>query len=181
MSTGREIGQHGKPGTSPEPTLRDFAFNMQVYEASIQYHLVRLGDEEPLDTPEKLVRYMDGAFDGCPVQESFYVVCLNQKSRPLSRTRITIGTLTATMAHPREIFRLAILASAARIMVVHQHPSGDPAPSVPDHQVTKLLHEAGKIMQIELVDHVIIGTKEDDPHGRGYFSFRSAGLLGGAA
>ena len=169
------------PARRRSRTLRDFAFNMQVYEASIQYHLVRLGDEEPLDTPDKLVRYMGGAFIDCPVQESFYVVCLNQKCRPLSRTRITLGTLTATLAHPREIFRVAILAAAAKIIVVHQHPSGDPAPSAADHHVTKQLHEAGKIMQIELVDHVVLGTKEDDPTGRGYFSFRQAGLLGGAA
>lgn len=160
---------------------RDFAFDMQIYEASVQFHLVRLGDDEPVDTSEKLVRYMEGAFLDCPLQESFYVVCLNQKCRPLSRTRITIGTLTSTLAHPREIFRVAILASAAKIIVVHQHPSGDPSPSVPDHHVTKLIYEAGKIMQIALVDHIIIGTKADDPTGRGYFSFTDAGLIGGEA
>src|SRR5882724_6894829 len=138
-------------------TLCDFAFKMQIYEASIQYHLVRLGDEQPLETPDKVVRYMEGAFLDCPVQESFYVICLNQKSRPLSRTRITLGTLTSTLAHPREIFRVAILAAAAKIIVVHQHPSGDPGPSAADHQVTKQLYEAGKIMGIELIDHVVIG------------------------
>ena len=150
---------------------------MQVYEARIEYSLIRLGDDEPVDTPEKVVRYMTGAFTDCPVQESFYVVCLNQKSRPLSRTRITLGTLTSTLAHPREIFRVAILASAAKIIVAHQHPSGDPGPSAADHLVTKQLHEAGKIMGIELIDHVVIGTKEDDPTRRGYFSFRQAGLI----
>ncbi len=150
---------------------------MQVYEASIQYHLVRLGHEEPLNTPPKVVDYMAGAFDDSPLQESFYIVCLNRKNRPLCRHRISLGTVSGTLVHPREVFRVAVLASASAIVAVHNHPSGDPAPSAADVQVTRQLREAAKTMQIDLLDHVIIGTKEDDPTARGYHSFREAGLI----
>jgi DNA repair protein RadC len=69
------------------------------------------------------------------------------------------------------------LASAAAIVCVHNHPSGDPGPSAADLSITKLLREASKTVEIDLLDHVIIGTKDDDPLGRGYYSFREAGLL----
>ena len=150
---------------------------MQVYEASIQYHLVRLGREEPLSTPSKVVDYMAGAFDDAPMQESFYVVCLNRKNKPLCRHRISLGTVSSTLVHPREVFRIAVLASASAIVCVHNHPSGDPAPSAADVQITRQLREAAKMMQIDLLDHVIIGVKEDDPQNRGWYSFREAGLI----
>ena len=150
---------------------------MQVYEASIQYHLVRLGCEEPLSMPPKVVDYMAGAFDDAPMQESFYVVCLNRKNKPLCRHRISLGTVSSTLVHPREVFRIAVLASASAIICVHNHPSGDPTPSVADTQITRQLREAAKMMQIDLLDHVIIGAQEDDPQGRGWYSFREAGLI----
>ena len=156
---------------------RDFASNMKVYEASIHYTLVRSGHQVALNTPAEIVEYMTGAFDDSPLQESFYVVCLNRKYRPLCRNRITMGTATATLAHPREVFRAAVLASAVAIVCVHNHPSGDPSPSAADVAITRQLHEAGNLMEIELLDHVIMGYQEDDPAGRGYFSFREAGRL----
>jgi DNA repair protein RadC len=150
---------------------------MQVYEANIQYSLVRVGNDEPLNTPTKIVEYMTGAFDDAPMQESFYVVCLNRKNRPICRHRISLGTVSNTLVHPREVFRIAVLASASAIVAVHNHPSGDPSPSAPDLAVTRQLREASKIMDIHLMDHVIIGTKEDDPNGQGWYSFRSVGLI----
>ncbi|HTB79566.1 MAG TPA: JAB domain-containing protein [Opitutaceae bacterium] len=150
---------------------------MQVYEASIKYHLVRVGQEAALDRPEKIVEYMQGAFDEAPVAEMFYVVCLNRKNRPLCRSRITLGTATAALAHPREVFRVAVLASATAIVCVHNHPSGHPGPSSADIAITRQLRDAGRTMDIELLDHIIIGTKEDDPAGLGFHSFRSAGLI----
>ena len=150
---------------------------MQVFEASIRFSLIRVGEEKPLNTPAEIVEYMDGAFAEAPLQESFYVVCLNRKNRPLCRTRITLGTATSALVHPREVFRAAVLASATGIVCVHNHPSGDPAPSSADLAVTRQLREAARIMDIELLDHVIIGLKEDDPAGRGHFSFREAGLI----
>lgn len=150
---------------------------MRVYEMKIQYHLVQEGPAEVLSRSEKIVQYMEGAFDEAPVVEMFYVVCLNRKNRPIARHRVTVGTATAALAHPREVFRAAILASAAAIVCVHNHPSGDPSPSAADLQITNLLREASKTVEISLLDHVIIGNPTDDPTGRGHYSFRDAGLL----
>lgn len=87
-------------------------------------------------------------------------------------------TATATLVHPREVFREALRHGATAIACVHNHPSsGDPAPSAPDMHITRQLREASKAVDIDLVDHVIVGRPEADPLGLGYFSFRSAGLL----
>ena len=96
------------------------------------------------------------AFDDFLTQEGFFVLCLDRKNRPLGRTRITLGTLTSTLVHPREVFRIAILSSAASVIVVHNHPSGDPSPSAADIQVTRQLHEASRVMDIDLLDHLIV-------------------------
>jgi len=150
---------------------------MRIYNTTIHYHLVQEGYQEVLSTAERVVQYMTGAFDEAPVAEMFYVICLNRKNRPLGRHRVTIGTATAALAHPREVYRIAILASASAIVCVHNHPSGDPAPSSADVQITHLLREASKTIEISMLDHVIIGTKEDDPLGIGFYSFRNAGLI----
>jgi DNA repair protein RadC len=138
---------------------------------------IRLNTDLAKKPRECLVEYMSGAFDDAPLQESFYVVCLNRKHRPICRNRVTLGTATSTLAHPREVFRIAILASAAGIVCVHNHPSGDPSPSSADVEVTRQLNEASKIIGIELLDHIVIGHHDDDPSGRGYYSFRDAGLI----
>ena len=109
--------------------------------------------------------------------EKFWVLCLNRKNRLLKQVEITTGTATAALAHPREVYRAAIRNSAAAIICAHNHPSGDPSPSAPDVQVTRQLREAAKAVDIELLDHVIIGRTDADPQGRGYFSFREAGML----
>lgn len=109
--------------------------------------------------------------------EKFWVLCLNRKHRLLKQVEVTSGTATAALAHPREVFRAAIRESAAAIACVHNHPSGDPAPSAPDLHVTRLIREAAKAVDIDLLDHVIIGRPDADPLGVGHFSFRGAGIL----
>jgi DNA repair protein RadC len=109
--------------------------------------------------------------------EKFWVLCLNRKNRLLKQVEITSGTATAALAHPREVYRAAIRESAAAIICAHNHPSGDPAPSAPDVQVTRQLREAAKAVDIELLDHVIVGRADADPLALGHFSFRQAGLL----
>ncbi|MGH7944543.1 MAG: JAB domain-containing protein, partial [Opitutaceae bacterium] len=95
----------------------------------------------------------------------------------IKRVEISSGTATAALAHPREVFRAAVRESAASIICAHNHPSGDPAPSAPDLHVTRQLREAAKAVDIELLDHVIVGRTGSDPAGKGYFSFREAGML----
>ena len=151
---------------------------MKIYDAKISYSLVR-EDPEPIkcDSADNVVEYMRGAFDEYPEQESFWVILLNTKNVPKGRHLITLGVANACMAMPREVFRAAILGSATAIVCVHNHPSGDPAPSQADMNTTRQLREAAKILGIILQDHVIIGNKIADPMAHGRYSFREAGLI----
>lgn len=150
---------------------------MRVFECKLTYSLVSLGDEIRLDRPDKIADYLRTAFDENPMQEAFYCVYLDRKNHPLGRHLITLGTLDSTLVSPREVFRGAILAGASALVVAHQHPSGDPAPSAADVRVTRALRDAAKILEIPLLDHVIVGDVKADPQGRGVYSFREAGLL----
>lgn len=151
---------------------------MKIYEAKTVFTCV-CEDAPAIKTnnAESIVSYMKGAFDAQPMQESFWVIFMNQKFVATGRQMITLGTQNATLAHPREIFRAALLANSCAIACVHNHPSGDPAPSAPDMHVTRQLREAAKVIDIILVDHVIIGQADCDPNKKGFYSFRGAGLL----
>ncbi|MFI5206479.1 MAG: DNA repair protein RadC [Gemmatimonadales bacterium] len=102
--------------------------------------------------------------------EEFHVLALDSQSAVLRDLMITRGILNSSLVHPREVFRGAIAEAAAGIIVVHNHPSGDPTPSADDRAVTRQLVEAGRIIDLPVYDHVIVG------HGR-YVSFSEAGLL----
>ncbi len=101
-----------------------------------------------------------------------YVIAflLNANHQLIGKEIISVGTTTASLAHPREIFGAALRHEAHSIILSHNHPSGDPRPSEEDVRLTKRLAQAGQIMGIELMDHLIIGTA-------GSFSFKTAGLL----
>jgi len=88
---------------------------------------------------------------------------------------VSVGSMNESIAHPREIFRPAITYSAYAVIVVHNHPSGDPSPSQTDHSLTRRLAEAAELLQIKLLDHIIIGAPSDTSPG--YFSFKEAGVL----
>lgn len=129
-----------------------------------------------LNRPELIVEYLTPIARGLPV-EKFWVFCLNRRSRLIKLVEVTSGTATAALAHPREVFRTAIQHGATGIACAHNHPSGDPSPSSADVQVTRQLREAAKAVDIEFMDHVVFGEKISDPQGRGYYSFREAGML----
>ena len=103
-------------------------------------------------------------------QENFVVLLLDTKNQLLAEITITIGTLDMSMAHPREVFKAAIRSSAAAVLLLHNHPSGQEEPSPEDIQLTQQLIEAGKVIGIKVVDHVIIGD------GR-WCSLREKGLM----
>ena len=133
--------------------------------------------EAPLLTRADLIAaYLAPMTSGLEV-EKFWVLCLNRKNRLLKHVEVTSGTATAALAHPREVFRAAIRESASALVCAHNHPSGDPAPSSADVQITHLLREAAKTVEITLLDHVILGRAGADPLGRGYYSFRESGLI----
>jgi len=96
---------------------------------------------------------------GEAVQEEFHIVTLDTKHKPIRTHRITVGTLDASLVHPREVFRPAIRDAAAAMLLVHNHPSGDPTPSREDRQVTDQLTEAGKLMGIQVLDHIIVAKQ----------------------
>lgn len=128
-----------------------------------------VGDRPRLSTSVALGRYLLPLYGGHR-EERFGVVTLDAKSRLIRTETLSVGSLDASIAHPREIFRAATLASASSIAVFHNHPSGDPLPSPDDLLLTRRLVQAGAIMGIEVVDHIILGD------GR-WFSFREASLL----
>ena len=109
--------------------------------------------------------------------EKFWVACLNRKNRLLKLVEITSGTATAALAHPREVFRTAICEAASAVVCIHNHHTGDPAPSAQDLAVTRQLRDASKTVDIDLLDHLIVGRAAADPLAKGFFSFREAGLL----
>ena len=92
-------------------------------------------------------------------QEHFCILCLNTKNKMVGVHTISIGSLNASIVHPREVFKAAILNNASRIICLHNHPSGDPEPSKEDIEITRRLVEAGEIIGIEVLDHVIIGEQ----------------------
>ena len=105
-------------------------------------------------------------------REQFWVAALDGKNRIACTHQVSIGTMTASLVHPREVLKVLVLTSAAACVLVHNHPSGDPTPSVEDVAITERLVQAGSIMGINVLDHVVLGL------GR-YTSFADEGLLGG--
>ena len=90
-------------------------------------------------------------------REQFIIACLNTKNEPTNITVVSVGSLNKAIVHPREIFKTAILSNAASIMAFHNHPSGETTPSQQDIQLTNRLYEAGELLGIKLLDHLIIG------------------------
>jgi DNA repair protein RadC len=109
--------------------------------------------------------------------ESVRVVCLNTKHKVLAVEEVTRGTLNESLFHPREAFRPALARQAHAVILVHNHPSGDSQPSKADLEVTRRMKQAGELLQIELLDHVILGAPGRGDGDKSYFSFRDGGLL----
>ncbi len=95
-------------------------------------------------------------FIGDSDREKFVVLCLNVKNEPTAMQVVHTGSLNASIVHPRDVFKVAVLSNSASVVVAHNHPSGNPTASVEDIQVTKRLVEAGEILGIEVLDHIII-------------------------
>lgn len=128
----------------------------------------------PLDTPELIYRYFAPQLQHLPY-EQVVVAGLDPRLRHMHTTVVSTGTVSESSAHPREILRPVIARAAYGFILLHNHPSGDPSPSSADNSVTRRIVEAATLMQIQLIDHVIIGRSEG---GRApYFSYREGGLI----
>jgi DNA repair protein RadC len=104
-------------------------------------------------------------------REQFLCCHLDVKNRLISREVVSVGHLTSALVHPREVFKGALLANAAAIVLVHNHPSGDPQPSVEDVDITRRLVQAGRLLGIPVLDHVVLGRQ-------GHVSLAERGLMG---
>lgn len=140
------------------------------------FEIARRGEDAPMvkDRPEmsdastvaKIARHHLTE----PAKESFFVAYLDSRNRMLGKDKVSVGSLDTTLAHPRDVFEKAIRARAAAVIVAHNHPSGDPHPSDDDIRLTRRLVEAGKILGIRVLDHVIVA-------GPDHYSFRQHALL----
>jgi DNA repair protein RadC len=129
---------------------------------------------EAIDTPAQVWALL-GAEMSMLTRESLRVILVDTKLKLLRVEEVSLGSLNEAIGHPREIFRPALLYSAYGLLVVHNHPSGDPAPSEADRRLTQRLRGAAELLSIRLLDHVILGNAEG---GRvPWFSFREAGVL----
>lgn len=137
--------------------------------------LARGGTERPVLDSAELVYETFAPELQARDREVLRVLLLDTKLRLLAVEDVALGSLNECIAHPREIFRPAIMHSAYAAILVHNHPSGDPAPSQADHRLTRQLGDAAKLLQINLLDHIIIGLPDGGRHP--YFSFREAGVL----
>ena len=119
--------------------------------------------------PQNIVNYFTYLFID-KKQEEFYVIYLDNKKNYISKKLLFIGSINFSVVHPREIFKEAYLSSASFIICLHNHPSGDPTPSIEDNNITKKILEIGKIHGINLIDHIIIGNNV-------YYSYFENGLI----
>ncbi len=120
-------------------------------------------------TPEEVVSLVKGRLKD-KKKEHFQALLLDTRSQLIKISEISVGSLDASIVHPREVFKEALSASAASVIFVHNHPSGDPKPSEDDIKLTERLAQAGEIMGIDVLDHIIIGNKE-------YLSLKREGLF----
>ncbi len=126
-------------------------------------------EDKRADTPANAVGILR-AHIGEADREHFVAVFLSARSLAIGVHTISIGTLTASLVHPREAFKVGILLGAAGVIVGHNHPSGDPTPSPEDREATRRLQRAGELLGIPVLDHLIIGRER-------YYSFRESGLI----
>ena len=122
-----------------------------------------------LTSPESIYLYLKDQLE-MKTQEHLIALYLNTKGELIKKEVLFIGTLHSSVIHPREIFKHAVLNSAASLIICHNHPSGDPTPSKNDLDVTKVINENSIMMDIPLMDHIIIGRDK-------YFSFKEKGIL----
>lgn len=153
------------PGISKDKALRLLA----AFELAKKIATAAPCKRPSIKNPEDAVRLVMGEMRQLD-REQFWALLLNVKNQVIAREVISIGTLNSSTVHPRELFKNAVRQSAAAMVVVHNHPSGDPEPSKEDIDITKKLVEAGRLLGIEILDHLIIGDGQ-------FVSFKAKGLI----
>lgn len=146
---------------------------MKYSVVMLQLPMVKEASSTKIRSPEELSAMCEDM--RLLAQETFHVFCIDARNKLIERQMVSMGLADATLIHPREVYRCALLASASAIMVAHNHPSGDPTPSAEDLRITQQLIEAGRIIDIKLIDHIVIGRKSGSE--KGFISMREEGLV----
>ncbi len=134
------------------------AFGLKLFQAiSERYAKEKIPKKILLDSPKAVTNYLREKI-GKTKKEHFMILCLDTSNNLVKISDISIGTLNASLIHPREVFKEAIQASAARVILAHNHPAGNLTPSKEDIKITKSLVAAGKIIDIEVLDHIIVSN-----------------------
>lgn len=129
--------------------------------------------DKKINSPEKVAEVAINVLElHEQAEESFYIFTLDTKNKINGIFEVSRGSLNSTIVHPREVFKRALLQNASSIMLVHNHPSGDPTPSKEDIDITNRLIEAGDLLGIKVLDHIIIGDNESS-----YISFKQKILM----
>jgi DNA repair protein RadC len=140
-----------------------------AFELGKRAHMMNFEKKLRLTSPEKIYLYLKDQLE-LKTQEHLIGLYLNTKGELIKKKTLFIGSLNSSVIHPREIFKYAVIHSAASIVIAHNHPSGDPHPSQNDIDVTKIIHKNSLMMDIMLMDHVIVGRDR-------YFSFKEKGII----
>lgn len=148
---------------------------MRLRELTVRYSIRKDGDGRSITVGRSLSSPKDAAttFMALLQEESaevFGMLCLSTKHRVIAYHEVSRGTLDSTLVHPREVFKAALLSNSAAIVVCHNHPSGDPTPTIDDMDVTRRLVVTGDLLGIPVLDHIVVGE------GR-YFSFKEGGRM----
>jgi DNA repair protein RadC len=165
---------------APPKPRRSLAFNPKEFKVVALRELPTPAELHICDTPEKAAEYWRLHVTSHPYYnpdvECFVTLLLNTRRKAIGHCLISTGTLDTILVHPREVFRPAITASAAAVVMAHNHPSGDSSPSEADIKVTRDLIRAGQLLKIEVLDHVILGcVSAESP--RGFSSLRELGYF----
>jgi len=158
--------------------------NWRVKLRGGEFRIMRLSEttmsDDKLNNPETLVRWISEQLPQSliyrPDIENLIVISLNTRKNPIGWEIISHGTLDTLLAHAREVFKSAIIANAAGIILIHNHPSGDPTPSDADIKVTRDLIRSGQILKIDVLDHIVLGRPGYD-NGKGWSSLREMGYF----
>jgi DNA repair protein RadC len=155
---------------------RDKAVTLKAAFTLAQRMARELHGEAPmLDEPEKVADLLREEVRDYAV-EYFHILLLNTRRRLIRKELVSKGTLDSTVVHPRDVFKSAIGANASAVILVHNHPSGDPQPSEADIRITRDLIRAGQLLKIDILDHVILGRRSEERE-RDYVSLRELGYF----
>jgi DNA repair protein RadC len=170
------IGEDGKAVT--EPQVNEATAALKVKRSRVPLYRIVLDrtgsiakEGSAIVTQGREAAKLFRQFLGDVPEEHFVLMVLDSRRRVIGLNEVSVGTLSASLVHPREVFRAAILLNGAAIIVAHNHPSGDSSPSAEDRDVTRRLQRAGELLGIPVADHIVLGE------GESYFSFRERGLL----